>query len=153
MNSYDRRSNLVELDRAIDTGREVFYCLKRAEEKLNKASGWGAIDLVWANFITSSLKHRRIAEANREIEQARVYLEALNHQLGKTVLPDNLNVHVNEISRIADVWFASRVMDVYFQDKINDALDGIEKAKSQVKQVVKEMKKVRELEANVVSEA
>lgn len=152
MNSYDRRSNLMELDRAIETGREVYYCLKRAEEKLHKASGWGAIDLIAANFITSSLKHRRIAEANREIEQARLCLQSLNRQLGKTVLPDNLNVHVNEISRIADVWFASRAMDIYFQDKINDALDGIEKARDQVKQVVKEMKKFRELEANVVAD-
>ena len=43
-------------------------------------------------------------------------------------------------------------MDVYYQDKINDALDQIEKSKEEVKKVVQELKKYRSLEQNVVAE-
>ena len=152
MNSYDRRANLQELDTAIEVGREVYYCLKRAEEKLDKAADWGLVDIFFANFITSSLKHRRIADANAEIEQARGYLRQLSRTLDHTVLPESLNVEVNQITRIADVAFASRVMDVFFQNKINDSIEQIQKSREQVKIVVKELKEFRKLEAAVVAE-
>ena len=151
MGTFDR-NQLEELDRAIEIGREVYYSLKHAEEKLNRAMDFGAADMLFANSITSSIKHRKIAEANKEIERARLCLQSLNRHLDRTVLPESLSVQVSEIGRFADIFFASRIMDVYYQDKINDALDQIEKSKEEVKKVVQELKKYRSLEQNVVAE-
>ncbi|MCI8514280.1 MAG: hypothetical protein HFI93_06570 [Lachnospiraceae bacterium] len=151
MDSQDKRKNIQELEDAIELGRRVYYCLKRAEEKLDKASDWGLIDLVTANFITSSIKHYRIREANEEIEKARYYLKGFHRELEQIVFPKDISVKVGQLTRLADVCLASRTMDLFVQDRINDTCEEVEKTKKQVRRVVLELKKFKELEEKEVA--
>lgn len=151
MDSQNKQKNIQELDDAIELGRRVYYCLKRAEEKLDKASDWGLIDLVTANFITSSIKHRRIREANEEIERARYYLKGFHRELEQIVFPKDISVKVGQLTRLADICFASRTMDLVVQDRINDTCEEVEKTRKQVRRVVLELKKFKELEEKEVA--
>jgi hypothetical protein len=151
MTPQDKQKNIQELNDAIEMGRRVYYCLKRAEEKLDKASDWGLIDLVTANFITSSIKHYRIREANEEIERARYYLKAFHRELEQVVFPKDISVKVGQLTRLADICLASRTMDLVVQDRINDTCEELEKTRKQVRRVVLELKKFKELEEKEVA--
>ena len=150
MNIQSKEETLRQLEEAIEMGRKVFYCLKRAEEKLDKASDWGLVDLAIPNFLTGSLKHRRIQEANTEIERARYYLASFRKGLDHMVFPKDISVHIGQLTRLADICLASRVMDMYVQDKINDTCEELERTRKQVRRVVLELKKMRELEEKEV---
>lgn len=151
MDSQKKQKNIRELEDAIEMGRRVYYCLKRAEEKLDKASDWGLIDLVTANFITSSIKHYRIREANEEIERARYYLKGFHRELEQIVFPKDISVKVGQLTRLADICLASRAMDLVVQDRINDTSEELEKTRKQVRRVVLELKKFKELEEQEVA--
>lgn len=151
MDSQNKQKNIQELDDAIELGRRVYYCLKRAEEKLDKASDWGLIDLLTANFITSSIKHYRIREANEEIERARYYLKGFHRELERIVFPKDISVKVGQLTRLADICLASRAMDLVVQDRINDTCEELEKTRKQVRRVVLELKKFKELEEKEVA--
>lgn len=150
MSIQNKEQTIRELEEAIELGRKVFYCLKRAEEKLDKASDWGLVDLAVPNFITANLKHRRIQEANLEIERARYYLGAFRKGLDRVVFPKDISVHVGQVTRLADILLASRVMDVFVQDKINDTCEQLEKSRKQIKRVVQELQKMKQLEEREV---
>ena len=150
MTAEEKEKNIRELDEAIEMVKRVFYSLKKAEEKLDKASDWGLIDLAIPNFVTSSLKHRRIQEANTEIERARYYLKAFRSGLDQMVFPKDISVHVGQVTRLVDICLASRTMDLVVQDKINDTCEELEKSRKQVRKVVLELMKFKELEENEV---
>ncbi len=150
MSIKSKEQTLQEFEEAIEMGRKVFYCLKRAEEKLDKASDWGLVDLAIPNFITANLKHRRIQEANQEIERARYYLSGFRRGLDTLVFPRDISVHVGEITRLADILLASRAMDVFVQDKINDTCEQLQKSRKQIRKVVLELQKMKELEEREV---
>ena len=100
--------------------------------------------------MTSSLKHRRIQEANTEIERARYYLKAFRSGLDQMVFPKDISVHVGQVTRLVDICLASRTMDLVVQDKINDTCEELEKSRKQVRKVVLELMKFKELEENEV---
>ena len=150
MSVKTKEQTLRELEDAIELGRKVFYCLKRAEEKLDKASDWSLIDLAIPNFITGNLKHRRIQEANLEIERARYYLAAFRKGLDTLVFPKDIVVHVGEVMRLGDILLASRTIDILVQARINDTCEELQKSRKRIKRVVQELQKMKQLEEREV---
>lgn len=59
----------VEIYEAIDAGERALRSLKEAQQYLNSAGTWGLFDMFGGNLITGLMKHSKINNASRAIEE------------------------------------------------------------------------------------
>ena len=64
-----------EMREAIEAGENALYSLRAAKEELRKAGNWGIADLLGGGFFVSLIKHSKMDEASRLMEQARYDLK------------------------------------------------------------------------------
>ena len=66
-----------EMREAIEAGENALYSLRAAKEELRKAGNWGIADLLGGGFFVSLIKHSKMDEASRLMEQARYESEKI----------------------------------------------------------------------------
>ncbi|MCR4902215.1 MAG: hypothetical protein K6A23_05100 [Butyrivibrio sp.] len=115
MSNVDRR----EVTEAINAADDALYHLKNARQCLNSAGNWGLLDLFGGNMITGILKHGKMANAEREIEQARYSLQKFSKELRD--VQGFSSIHINDFLSFADFFFDGFVADVLVQSKISNA--------------------------------
>ena len=81
---------IVEIYEAIDAGERALMSLKEAQQYLNSAGTWGLFDMFGGNLITGLMKHSKINNASRAIEDARYDLRKFQKELKDvdTLVPD-----------------------------------------------------------------
>ena len=70
-----------EMREAIEAGENALYSLRAAKEELRKAGNWGIADLLGGGFFVSLIKHSKMDEASRLMEQARYDLKKFQKEL------------------------------------------------------------------------
>ena len=64
-------SQEIEIREAIAAGERALQSLCSAQEKLSSARGWGMFDFFGGGFITDMIKHSKLEDASRYMEQAK----------------------------------------------------------------------------------
>ena len=134
---YDREKEVRE---AIIAGESALSSLRLAQEKLDSARGWGFLDLFGGNLITGLIKHSRISDASRYVEDARRDLTAVQNEL-RDVRDLDLDVRIGDFLTFADLFWDGFISDILVQSKINDARRKIADAADRVESIVRELKK------------
>lgn len=110
-----------ELKEAIFAGEKALKCLRQAEEKLNRASNWGLLDLLGGDLISGIVKHSKIQEATSAIEEAKRNLVIFQRELKDVNQNYHLQIDIGGFLLFADFFFDGLIADYLVQSKIRDA--------------------------------
>ena len=122
-----------EINEAIDAADNALYHLKNARSCLNSAGNWGLLDLFGGNLITGLVKHGKMSNAERQIEQAKFALERFSRELRD--VRGYTNIHIDDFLTLADFIFDGLIVDVWVQSKISTAKKQCDDAIRQVSDI------------------
>jgi len=129
MNNPERK----EIDEAISAADDAIIHLERARGCLNSAGNWGLLDMFGGNVITGLFKHSKMANAEREINDARYALQRFSKELRD--VSGFSSIHINDFLTFADFFFDGFLVDVFVQSKIADAKKQCDEAIRQVRSI------------------
>lgn len=125
-----------EVQEAIDAGEQALRSLRTAREKLNSAGNWGLLDIFGGDTISGLMKHKKIGDAERYIDDAKRDLRCFSRELGDVRGIENLNINVGDFLTFADFFFDGFLADVMVQSKINNAKKEVDEAIRRVEGVL-----------------
>ena len=132
MNSYYS----TEIDEAIVAGKRAITALDRAESALSGARSFGIWDMFGGGFLSTMMKHGRMDDAQREIEQARACLRRFSREVADVSGVEALDIDVGGFLQFADYFFDGFVADWMVQSKIG-------KGRKQVQQAIHQVERIR----------
>ena len=95
---------------AIEAGRRALNSLQAAKENLNSAKNWGLVDMFGGGFFTTMLKHSKMDQAKRNMEQAKYDLRNFSRELNDVNMVCNLNIDTGDFLSFADYFFDGRIL-------------------------------------------
>lgn len=129
------QSHLTELQEAIDAGKRVKAALSNALKSLEKAGGWGELDLLGGGTVSSIMKHQHINEAEESLHRAQTRMRQFQKELLDIKEQTYLEINISDMLRFADFFFDGFIPDYMVQNRIT----------SSVSQTEQHYKKVRDL--------
>ena len=81
---------------AIEAGRRALNSLQAAKENLNSAKNWGLVDMFGGGFFTTMLKHSKMDQAKRNMDQAKYDLRSFIRELNDVNMACNLNIDTGD---------------------------------------------------------
>ena len=117
-----------EIQEAIAAGERALNSLYAAQDKLKSARGWGMIDLFGGGFLTDMVKHSKMNEASRYMEDAKRHLQIFQRELNDVNMSLDLRMEVGGFLSFADFFFDGVVADYLVQSKIASAREQVEDA-------------------------
>ncbi|MBO6215578.1 MAG: hypothetical protein J6N76_08655 [Lachnospiraceae bacterium] len=115
MNDIERR----EIQEAISAADDALYHLESARRHLGSAGNWGLLDIFGGGMITGLIKHSKMGNAEREIQEAKYALQKFSKELRD--VSGYSSIHINEFLTFADFIFDGFFADVLVQSQISDA--------------------------------
>ena len=128
-----------EVREARAAGIRALNSLRKAEQHLNSARNWGIFDILGGGMISTLLKHSKMDEARRCVEEAQDDLMAFRRELADVRLPD---VRIDGFMSFADFFFDGFLADFLVQQRINEAREQIARACRQVEDVLRQLPNV-----------
>ena len=133
-----------EIGEAIDAADDALEHLRSARKYLDSAGNWGLLDMIGGGLISGIMKHSKMGDAEREIDNARYALQKFSKEL-RDVSGYN-SIHINEFLTFADFFFDGFVADILVQSKISDGKRQCDDAIRRVEGIRSELKdKLRSL--------
>ncbi len=130
MTSIDMEKEIREARAA---GIRALNSLRQAQKHLDSARGWGIFDMLGGGMISSLVKHSKLGDAQRCVEQAQYDLRDFCRELEDVNLPD---VRIDDLLTFADFFFDGFLADFLVQQRINEARAQIDRACRQVEDVL-----------------
>ena len=94
--------NQQEIHEAICAADDALEALRRADRSLSSASSWGLWDMFGGGFLSTMMKHGRMDDAQREIEQARACLRRFSREVADVSGVEALDIDVGGFLQFAD---------------------------------------------------
>ena len=123
-----------ERNEAIAAGERALTSLRAAREELRSAGNWGLVDLFGGGMISGLVKHSKMGNAQRYMEQAKLDLQSFSRELQDVNMTHNLNLNVG------DFFFDGLIADWLVQDRINETKNQVEDAIRQVDDIVRRLR-------------
>ena len=129
-----------EIREAIVAGERALNSLYEAQDKLNSARGWGRFDLFGGGLLADMMKHGKMNDASRCMEDAKCHLKAFQKELKDVHLSLDLRMEISSFLSFADFFFDGLVADYLVQSKIMAAKEQVEDAIVMVTNVLNTLK-------------
>lgn len=126
------KDRATEIREAIDAADAALKHLGNAADMLDDAGRWGIVDMLGGGLITTLLKHRKISDAQDEIDEAKRALRIFVKELDDVDEATGLNVELGSGLQFADIFFDGVLADWIAQDKIDRAKQQVADAMRQV---------------------
>ena len=123
---------LTEINEAIEAGRDAQIRLRRIQETLRSAKGWGIYDLLGGGLISGMMKRIRMEKAQQQIEELRGSLERFNSELKDVQVQCSASAELSEWLNITDLVFDDPLSDWLSLSKIKDAKAEIDRTAEEV---------------------
>ena len=127
------------INKAIAAGEQALDSLYAAKQKLDSAKGWSWVDLFGGGFITDMIKHGKMEDASRCMEDAKCNLRIFQQELSDAQISVNLDMEVGEFLAFADFFFDGLIADYLVQSKIEDARRQVADAIQQVSDILEKL--------------
>lgn len=121
-----------EIREAIAAADVALEHLESAADQLNRAGGWGIVDMLGGSIFTSLIKQGHISDAQDEVDEAKEALRAFARELRDMDASAGLNVEVGRFLGFADVFLDGIIADWLVQSKIDRAKQQVADAIRQV---------------------
>ena len=130
---YDRNKEIRE---AIRAGERALDSLQEANRQLNSARNWGLVDIFGGNTISGLMKHMKVNNASRCVDDARRDLATFRDELGDIRDVENLNIDIDGFLTFADFFFDGFVADIFVQSKIRKGQQQVREAIRRVEDIL-----------------
>ena len=130
-----------EMKEAIEAGERALSSLRMAQNQLNGARNWGIFDMFGGGLFSSMIKHSKMNDASRCMEDAKRNLQIFQRELKDVNVPMNLRMEVGSFLSFADFFFDGFVADYLVQSKIAEAREQVEDAINMVDNILRDLKK------------
>ena len=127
--------NQQEIHEAICAADDALEALRRADKSLSSAGNWGIWDMFGGGFLSTMIKHGKMDDAQREIEQARACLRRFSREVADVSGVEALDLDVGGFLQFADYFFDGFVADWMVQSKIRSAQQQLRQAIRQVERI------------------
>lgn len=134
-------SNIMEIREAIAAGERALSSLYVAQDKLKGARGWGIFDMFGGGFITDMIKHSKMQEASKSMEEAKYFMQRFQKELSDVNGNFNLQLNVGGFLSFADFFFDGFLADYLVQSKIADARRQVDDAIIKVSRILEDLKR------------
>ncbi len=135
---------LTEINEAIEAGRNAQVRLRRIQETLRSAKGWGIYDLLGGGLISGMMKRIRMEKAQQQIEELRGSLERFNSELKDVQVQCSASAELSEWLNITDLVFDDPLSDWLSLSKIKDAKAEIDRTAEEVTALLAKLEGSRE---------
>ena len=126
------KDRATEIREAIDAADAALKHLGNAADMLDDAGRWGIVDMLGGGLITTLLKHRKISDAQDEIDEAKRALRIFVKELDDVDEATGLNVELGSGLQFADIFFDGVLDDLIAKKKIDRAKQQVADAMRQV---------------------
>ncbi|WP_343005572.1 MULTISPECIES: hypothetical protein [unclassified Collinsella] len=126
------KDRATEIREAIAAADAALKHLGNAADMLDDAGRWGIVDMLGGGLITTLLKHRKISDAQDEIDEAKRALRIFVKELDDVDEATGLNVELGSGLQFADIFFDGVLADWIAQNKIDRAKQQVADAMRQV---------------------
>lgn len=137
------KDRATEVREAIDAADAALKHLGNAVDMLDDAGRWGIVDMIGGGLITTMLKHRKISDAQDEIDEAKRALRIFVKELDDVDEATGLNVELGSGLQFADIFFDGVLADWIAQNKIDRAKQQVADAMRQVYAVRSQLERMR----------
>lgn len=137
------KDRATEIREAIDAADAALKHLGNAADMLDDAGRWGIVDMLGGGLITTLLKHRKISDAQDEIDEAKRALRIFVKELDDVDEATGLNVELGSGLQFADIFFDGVLADWIAQNKIDRAKQRVADAMRQVYAVRSQLERMR----------
>ena len=132
-----------EVDEAISAGENALRSLEQAHVMLSKASTWGLFDIFGGGIITGIMKHARLQEAQRCMNEARQDLSYFSKELQDIQNMQGIKPIVGDFLTFADFFFDNAIADIFVQVKISEAKSQVEDFIRRTRELVRQLYEYR----------
>ena len=137
-------SEIKEITEAISAGKSVISSLEQLIESLESAKNWGTWDLLGGEFLATAIKHSKIDDARKGINDVQTKMSQLTRELADVRKSVELQIDITELESFADFFIDGLIFDWVVQSKIVGSLEQSKKAKDIIVQAVNELEGIKE---------
>lgn len=130
-----------ETREAVGAGERALSSLREAERQLNSAGNWGLVDIFGGNTISGLVKHMKVNNASRCVDDARRDLAVFRDELGDIRDIEGLNVDIDGFLTFADFFFDGFVADIFVQSKIRKGQQEVKEAIRRVEDILQALRR------------
>lgn len=131
-----------EISEAMRAGQEALRCLTQARECLNSAGNWGLLDMLGGGLISTFVKHSRMNNAERLVQQARSALKRFQKELTDVDHISDFHIETGDFLSFADFFFDGLIADWLVQSRINDAKRQVDHAIQRVNDILNQLRRL-----------
>lgn len=117
------KTQLQEINEAIEAGYQVLEQLQIVEDNLRRAQGWGIVDMFSkGGFISALLKHSRLSDAEAAMNELTYRLNRFNSELSDIHISNNVGqITMGTGMQLADWFFDGLIVDVMALSRIGES--------------------------------
>jgi hypothetical protein len=145
----EKIANLVseekEVSEAISAGNNVISGLEQVINSLESAEGWGTWDLLGGGLISTAVKHSRIDDARKGINEVQTKMSQFKRELADVQNNIELQIDIGDLEYFADFFLDGLIVDWIVQSKIVGSLERSRGAKDVIAQAVVELENVKKM--------
>ena len=131
-----------EVIEAIEAANVALKALKQADSDLNSAGNWGIADLLGGGFFISMIKHSKMDQAQKHMDDARYALQNFSKELSDVDQGLNLGLDTAGFLDFADVFMDNFFVDWMVQDQINRAQKNVRSAIRRVEEIKDQLSRI-----------
>lgn len=134
--TYDEEKERRE---AIDAGNRALRSLRAAKQNLDSAKNWGVVDMFGGGFLSTMVKHSKMDDAKRNMEQAKYDLRNFSKELRDVNLVSGLEIKTGDFLSFADWFFDGFAVDWMVQERIQQARRQVEEAIRRTEDIIRQL--------------
>lgn len=128
-----------EIQEAINAGEQLLYQLEQSRLYLKKASHWGLYDMLGGGFFATMIKHNRINDAKRYMDDSRMLLQRFSSELRDIYTTFDDLGDIDGFWTFADYFMDGFLADFMVQTKINKALSKLDGLITSVRNILSQL--------------
>lgn len=121
---------------AVVAGEAALESIHKAQDKLGSARNWGIFDMIGGGMISSLVKHSRMDDASRYMEEAKRRLCAFEKELEDITISADFSIETGNFMRFADTFLDNIFIDAMVQFNINEAITKLDAASIRVRGIL-----------------
>lgn len=145
VNSTEKLASLKVLDKelkeAVNAGDSLIEVLEEAKKEFESAKGWGTLDMFGGGVMSSMIKRGHIENANRVLNEVQYLVKSFKKELNDVNISLDMKYVSGDFSDMTDIFFDNFFSDIMVQDKINNALNNVNRTLRVVERNTKELRK------------
>ena len=133
-------SSIKEINEAINAGTEVMDALSSIIKVLNKAKGWGTLDLFGGGLLSNMIKHSHLDDADSQLSQLKYLINKYTRELKDVNMQLSIDLDISNMLRFMDFFFDNFFSDFMVQSRIEKTFQQARKAYYKVQQQLDELR-------------